>query len=190
MDETRSQLDELLERCRENDREALDELMPRVIDEVRGLARKAMAGENPGHTLQTTALVNEAYLRLTRRSSLDWNDRKHLLCDLAEMMRRILYDHARRKGAARRGGAPQRVSLDEMRLPVAEPPPYLEELEEALEELRAVDRGKYDVVMLRFYMGLTEREIARELGVSVNAVQRRWQAARTWLLGKLRPEAA
>ncbi|MCP4663847.1 MAG: sigma-70 family RNA polymerase sigma factor [bacterium] len=190
MDETRSELDELLERCRENDREALDELMPRVIDEVRGLARKAMASENSGHTLQTTALVNEAYLKLTRRPALGWNDRKHLLCDLAEMMRRILRDHARRKSAGRRGKGARRLSLDEMRLPASEPPPYLEELEEALEELQAVDRGKYDIVMLRFYMGLTEREIANELDVSVNTVHRRWQAARTWLLGKLQPDAA
>ncbi len=189
MDETPTELDELLEHCR-GDREALDQLLPRVIDEVRTLARKAMAGENSGHTLQTTALINEVYLKLTRRSTLAWNDRRHLLRDLAEMMRRILYDHARRKQAGRRGAGAPKLSLDEMKLPGSEPPPYLEELEEALAELKAVDPGKYDIVLLRFFMGLTEKEIAGELGVAVNTVQRRWQAARIWLLARLQQDAA
>lgn len=189
MDETLTGLDELLEQCRD-DRNALDEILPRVICEVRTLARKVMAGESPGHTLQTTALVNEVYLKLTRRSSLGWNDRKHLLRDLAEMMRRILRDHARKKRAERRGGGAFKLSLDEMKLLISEPPPYLEELEEALEELKAADREKYDVVLLRFFMGLTEKEIAKELGIAVNTAQRRWQAARIWLLDKLRQDVA
>jgi len=187
--ETQTDLDELLRRCR-NDQKALDELLPRVVEEIRTLARNAMAGESLGHTLETLALVNEVYLKLVRRPTLGWNDRAHLLRDLAETMRRILRDHARRKKAERRGGAAAKLSLDEMRLPISEPPPYLEELEEALEELRRTDRGKYDVVLLRFFMGLTEKEIAAELGIAINTVQRRWQAARAWLYGQLRQDAA
>ncbi len=189
MDETQTGLDELLKRCRD-DPDALDELLPRVVEEIRALARKTMAGESPGHTLETLALVNEVYLKLAHRPSLGWNDRTHLLRDLAETMRRILRDHARRKKAGRRGGGAAKLSLDEMKLPVSEPPPYLEELEVALEELRSADRDKYDVVLLRFFMGLTEKEIAAELGIAINTVQRRWQAARMWLYGQLRQDAA
>ncbi len=191
MEETKGQLDELLRRYREEDREeVLRELLPQVIDEVRALARKAMAGESPDHTLQTTALVNEVYLRLDRRPSLLWNDRKHFLCDLAALMRHILYDHARKKRANKRGGDVARISFDEMKLPVSEPPADLEKLEEALTELEALDHDKYEIVLLRFYMGLTEKEISQEVKVSVNTVQRRWQAARIWLLDRLRQDAA
>ena len=171
------------------DRQVLDEVLSRFIDEVREIAKKVMAGENPSHTLQTTALVHEAYLKLAARPATVWNNRKHFLCDLAGTMRRILCSHARRKRAGKRGGGALGLPLDESRLPFATPPPYLDDLEEALDELEAVDRGKYDVVMLRFFMGLTEKEIGQELGVTVNTVQRRWQAARLWLLARLGNEA-
>ena len=176
----------LLRKWSDGDPQALDKLMPLVIDEVRNLARKALALEAPGHTLQPTALVNEAYLRLIDRRTYWWKDRAQFFSSLAQLMRRILVDHARRRRAAKRGGGEALLSLDEGNLQGPEPHPDLILLDEALKDLEAIDGRRYKIVMLWFFMGLTQQEIARELGLSINTVGRQWQAARRWLQHEMR----
>ena len=182
MAKTASEVTSLLREWSDGDPDALDKLMPLVIDEVRDLARKALALESPAHTLQPTALVNEVYLRLIDRRTYWWQDRAQFFSSLAELMRRILVDHARRHRAAKRGSGEAKLSLDEALLvPSAEPNPELLALDDALNDLKAIDLRRYQIVMLWFFMGLTQEEIARELGLSVNTVGRQWQAARRWL---------
>ena len=176
-----SEVTHLLRQWSDGDPQALDKLMPLVIDEVRDLARRALSLESPGHTLQPTALVNEAYLRLIDRRTFWWKDRSQFFSSLAELMRRILVDHARRTRAAKRGGGGVKLVLSEAVLPVAEPHMDLVALDDALKDLEVIDLRKYQIVMLWFFMGLTQEEIGRELGVSVNTVARQWQSARRWL---------
>jgi len=184
---TSSEVTNLLREWSDGDPEALDKLMPLVIDEVRDLARRALALESPAHTLQPTALVNEVYLRLIDRRTYWWQDRAQFFSSLAELMRRILVDHARRHRAAKRGAGEAKLALDEALLvPAAEPNPELLALDDALKDLKAIDGRRYQIVMLWFFMGLTQEEIARELGLSVNTVGRQWQAARRWLQHEIR----
>lgn len=181
MDENASQVTRLLREWSDGNPEALDELLPLIIDEARDLARRAMALESPHHTLQPTALVNEAYMRLIGRKTYWWRDRKAFFSTMAELMRRILVDHARRRRAAKRGSGETKLSLDEGILATTQPHPDLVLLDGALRDLEAIDEESYRVVMLWFFMGLTQKEIARELDLSINTVGRRWQAARKWL---------
>ncbi len=189
MADTPSEVTHLLRQWSDGSPEALDKLMPLVIDEVRDLARRALALESPSHTLQPTALVNEAYLRLIGRRTHWWKGRGQFFSSLAELMRRILVDHARRHQAAKRGGGEAPLSLDEWALPAAEPHPDLLALDDALEDLKAIDHRRYQIVMLWFFMGLTQEEIARELGIGINTVGRQWQAAKRWLQHELRRSA-
>ncbi len=182
MADTPSEVTDLLRQWSDGDPEALDKLLPLVIDEVRDLARRALALESPAHTLQPTALVNEVYLRLIDRRTYWWEGRAQFFSSLAELMRRILVDHARRHRTAKRGGGKAKLSLDEAILvPAAEPNPELVALDDALKDLEAIDHRRYQIVMLWFFMGLTQEEIGRELGLSVNTVGRQWKAARRWL---------
>ncbi len=190
MPDTSSEVTHLLREWSDGDPAALDKLMPLVIDEVRDLARKALAGESPAHTLQPTALVNEAYLRLVDRQTYWWRDRAQFFYSLAELMRRILVDHARRHQAAKRGGGEAKLSLDEGIVPAGEPHPDLVALDEALNDLKVVDHRRYQIVMLWFFMGLTQQEIARELSISINTVGRQWQAAKLWLQHELQQSGA
>ena len=185
MPDTSSEVTHLLRQWSDGDPDALDKLMPLVIDEVRDLARKALALESPAHTLQPTALVNEAYLRLIGRKTYWWRDRAQFFSSLAELMRRILVDHARRHRAAKRGAGEAKLSLDEGFMPAGEPHPDLVALDDALKDLKVIDLKKYRIVMLWFFMGLTQQEIARELGISINTVGRQWQSARRWLQHEL-----
>ncbi len=188
MPDTPSEVTHLLRQWSDGSPEALDKLMPLVIDEVRDLARRALASESPAHTLQPTALVNEAYLRLIGRRTYPWKGRLEFFSSLAELMRRILVDHARRHRAAKRGGGVAPLVLDEWALPAAELHPDLIALDDALEDLKVIDHRRYQIVMLWFFMGLTQEEIARELGISVNTVGRQWQAAKRWLQHELAKE--
>lgn len=188
MADTPSEVTDLLRQWSDGDPEALDKLLPLVLDEVRSLAGKALARESPAHTLQPTALVNEVYLRLIDRRTYWWENRVQFFCSLAELMRRILVDHARRRQTAKRGSGEAKLSLDEAILvPSAEPHPDLVALDDALKDLEAIDRRKYQIVMLWFFMGLTQEEIGRELEISVNTVARQWQTARRWLEHELQP---
>lgn len=191
---TATEVTRLLRNWSDGDPAALERLLPMVVDEARDLARRALASENAGHTLQPTALVNEAYLRLVDRETYWWRDRSQFFACLAQLMRRILVDHARRRRAAKRGGGEAPLPLDEAILPSGGPPADLVALDEALVDLEAIDERRYRIVMLWFFVGLTQEEIAHELAISVNTVGRQWQAARRWLRHRLRndpePEAA
>ena len=171
----------LLVRWREGDRRALDELMPLVYDELRRLASHYMRGERSGHTLQTSALVNEAYLRLAGHEEIQWQDRIHFFAVASQTMRRILVDHARRRGNQKRGGDAQKVSLDEALIVSDERAAEVIALDEALARLAEVAPRKSQLVELRFFGGLSIEEAAEVLGVSPGTVMRDWTFTKAWL---------
>jgi len=179
----------LLLAWRQGEKEALDKLVPVIYEELRHLAHSYMRGERGDHTLQTTALVNEAYLRLLDCSKVNWQNRAHFLAISAQLMRRILVDYARSRGYLKRGGAAERVSLKENQIVSAGRDPDLIELDNALQALAVVDARKSQVVELRFFGGLTAEETAEVLGVSPDTVLRDWKLARTWLAREMRKAA-
>jgi RNA polymerase sigma factor (TIGR02999 family) len=165
-----------------------EQLMPLVYEELRRLARGFMARESRDHTLQPTALVNEAYLRLVDQSRVDWRGRSHFRAVGARVMRRILIDHARRRGGLKRGGDLQRVTLGDSILSPPDPDvdlPELLALNDALDELARLDERQARVVELRFFGGLTTVEIAETLGVSERTVADDWKHGRAWLKREL-----
>ena len=177
----------LLARWKDGDEAALQQLVPIVHEELRRLARRQMAGERPGHTLQPTALVNEAYLRLVNLKQMQWQDRAHFFAMGARLMRRILVDFARSRGYQKRGGGAKQVSFTEA-LEVAEGQPTdVVALNDALEALAAVDERASRVVELRYFGGLSVEETAEVLKVSRETVKRDWTFAKMWLLRHLRP---
>lgn len=157
------------------------ELFPVVYQELRRLAAWKMAAEAPGHTLQATALVNEAWIRLFGGKNPHWENRAHFFSAAGEAMRRILVENARRKKRIKRGGDLERVELDEFKLASPMPDDDLLALDEALGQLNEIDPRASDVVNLCFFVGLTQPEAAKELGVSVSTVERNWAFARAWL---------
>lgn len=163
------------------DQAALDRLLPLVNTELRQLARRYMRRENPGHTLQTSALVNEAYMRLIDQQQVRWQNRAHFLGIVAQLMRRILIDHARNHHYAKRGGGALRVSLDEAAAVTEARAAELLAVDEALENLTAMDARKGRIVELRFFGGLSLEETAEVMGISSPTVQREWRAAKAWL---------
>ena len=167
------------------DTQALEKLMPLVHGELRRLARRQMAGERQGHTLQTTALINEAYLRLIDLTRVRWQDRAHFLAISARLMRRILVDHARSRRYAKRGGGAALVVFDEALVVTSGARPDLVALDDALQALAAVDSRKSQVVEMRFFGGLSVDETAEALGVSPETVMRDWRLAKVWLLREL-----
>ena len=178
----------LLLEWREGDESALDRLVPIVHGELRRIARRCMAGERAGHSLQATALVNEAYLRLIDVQHVNWQNRAHFLAMSARLMRRILVDYARSKGYQKRGGGAVEVTFDEG-LPVAvEPAMDLVALDDALKVLATMDERKSRVVELRFFGGLSVEETATVLEVSPETIMREWKMAKAWLMRELRGE--
>jgi RNA polymerase sigma factor (TIGR02999 family) len=175
---------ELLRAWSGGDESAVEQLMPFVYGELRRRAHACMAHESPGATLQPTALVNEAYLRLID-AGVTWHDRAHFFAIAARMMRRILIDAARARGAVRRGGPSPKVTLDEGLTPAVGAEPELEALDAALEELARKDKRKADVVEMRFFGGLSVREIAAVLRVSEDTVGRDWTFAKAWLANEM-----
>jgi RNA polymerase sigma factor (TIGR02999 family) len=165
----------------EGDNDALGKLAPLVETELQRLARHYLRGERPGHTLQPTALVNEAYLRLLDWRKLNWQSRAHFMGIAANMMRRILVDHARRHRFQKRGGDAVRVSVDAGQLGSVERDPDLVALDEALTRLADLDRRKSQVVELRFFGGLSVEEAAEFLKISPRTVKREWSLAQAWL---------
>jgi RNA polymerase sigma factor (TIGR02999 family) len=172
------------------DRAALDRLMPLVSAELHRLAHRCMEREPDGHTLQTTALVNEAYLRLIDASRVEWRDRAHFFAVSANLMRRILVDFARARRSRKRGGDVVQVTLDESNTPSPQPDLDVIALDEALEKLAAFDPLAARIVELRFFGGLNVAEVAEVVGVSPRTIKREWAAARVWLLGALSGEVA
>ncbi len=182
---TKSEITELLQEWGGGDPQALDQLMPLVLDDVRQIARKYLRRESPAHTLQPTALVNEVYLKLAGLRTVQWQNRSHFFGEMARMMRRILVDHARRHQSAKRGAGAPKIALDEALLPGEVRPGDLVALDDALETLGALDPRKRQVVELKFFIGLTLDEIAEVLGVVRSTVIRDWANARAWLLREL-----
>lgn len=160
---------------------ALEELLPLVHQELHRLARRYMFGERPGHTLQATALVNEAYLKLVNSRHVNWHDRAHFFAISAQLMRRILVDYARARGYQKRGGGVPKVTLDEALMGPQEKGHDLVELDDALKTLTGVDPRKSKVVELRFFGGLSVEETAEVLKVSPDTVHRDWRLAKAWL---------
>jgi len=170
------------------DQQALEKLTPLVHRELHRVARRYMAGERSGHTLQTTALVNEVYLRLVDCGQVNWHDRAHFFAVSAQLMRRILVDFARSRGYQKRGGNVPHISLDDAPPVCSEPDPNLLALDDALKALAELDRRKSRVVELRFFGGLNIEETAEILGVSAVTVMRDWRLAKIWLLRELSVE--
>ena len=167
---------------------AAEDLLPLVYEELRRLAAHKMANEVPGQTLQPTALVHEAWLRLSRQSGARWQNREQFFAVAAEVMRRILVDRARRRQAHKHGGQLERVELDAVDLPFAGSDDLVLQVHEALERLAAEDAEKAQVVKLRFFVGLENAEVASLLGVSEKTVQRHWAFAKAWLTRAMREE--
>jgi RNA polymerase sigma factor (TIGR02999 family) len=171
---------------RGGDTSALDQLVPVVMHELRRLARRHLRGERPDHTLQTTALVHEAYLRLVDLNRVQWHDRAHFFAMSARLMRQILVDHARTRRAQKRAGDLVAEPLD-FDVPAAERGADLVALDDALQALAAFDERKSRVVELRFFAGLTVEETAAALDVSAETVARDWRFAKVWLLQEMNP---
>jgi RNA polymerase sigma factor (TIGR02999 family) len=160
---------------------AAEDLLPLVYAELRKLAAQKMARESDGQTLQPTALVHEAWLRLTRSDDRRWNDRTHFFAAAAEAMRRILVEKARRKNAQRRGGGQQRVELMDIPVEVAPPEDQLLAVNEALDKFAKLEPAKAELVKLRYFVGMTIEEAAEVLGISAPTAKRHWAYARAWL---------
>lgn len=180
-----SEITQLLHAWRGGDQLALQQLMPVVYEELHRMARRYMAREKDGHTLQTTALINEVYLRLVEVDQVQWQDRAHFFAISAQLMRRILTDFARSHGYQKRGGGARHIPLDEACVASAAPGVDLVALEQALTRLGETDARKSKVVELRFFGGLTVNETAEVLQVSGETVMRDWSMARAWLLREL-----
>ncbi len=178
------EVERLLAAWSSGDGDAFEALVPLVCDDIRDLAHHYLAREPAAATLQTTALVHEVYLRLLGRQTVRWKNRAHFFGSLANLMRRVLVDHARRRLAEKRGHGAFKVDLAEAMAAVARRP-ELVAVDDALENLAAVDPRKCRIVELRFFMGLTHEEIADVLGLSVRSVSREWQKARMWLQREL-----
>ena len=178
---------QLLERWNHGDREALDKLMPLIYDELRKMARRYMSQQNPGHTLQTTALIHEAYLRMVKQKEKHFHNRAHFFGVAAQAMRHILVDYARARHAGKRGGRVRPVSLEEAALVSAERASELVAFDEALKELEELSHRQSRVVELRYFGGLSVDETATVLKVSPETVMRDWTMAKTWLHRALSP---
>jgi RNA polymerase sigma factor (TIGR02999 family) len=163
------------------DRRALDELLPLVYDELRHLANAYLKRERDGHTLQSTALVHEAFLRLVNQHDVQWQGRAHFFGIAAQMIRRILVDHARAQRAAKRGAGAVRLELDEALAVAQQRDLDLIALDDALERLAAMDERQSRIVELRFFAGLSVEDTAEVLGISTATVKREWSSARAWL---------
>jgi RNA polymerase sigma factor (TIGR02999 family) len=180
-----NQITQLLQSWNQGDQSAIEKLAPLVYDELHRLAQRYMSDERPGHTLQTTALVNEAYLRLVDSAHADWESRTHFFAVCAQVMRRILVDWARSRQALKRGGDVSVLDLDEALATAKQSGTDLVALDDALNALAAVDPRKAQVVELRFFGGLSVKEIADILKVSPETVQRDWKLAKSWLRREL-----
>lgn len=175
----------LLWKWSNGDTAALERLMPLVVPELRRIARRYMKREAAGHTLQTSALINEAYIRLVDRQAVDWNDRAHFFAASAQVMRHILVDHARRRRFTKRGSGARHVTLDESLIGQEARAAELLALDAALDRLASIDPRKSRIVELRFYGGLTVDETAHSLGLSGITIKREWRSARAWLLREM-----
>lgn len=165
----------------QGDKAALDQLVPLVYPELRRLARRHMAHENPDHTLQTSALINETYLKLVDQQNVKWQNRAHFFAVAAQVMRHILVDHARTRNYAKRGGGAPKLPLDEAAVLTEQRAAQLIALDDALRDLAVLDTRKSQIIELRFFGGLSLEETAEVMQISPSTVQREWRAAKAWL---------
>ena len=165
--------------------EAKDELLPFVYDELKRQARYLMSGERKNHTLQPTALVHEAFLRISQQTGIDWQNRSHFYGIASRLMRQILVDHARLHATAKRGNRPIHFSLDDIQIPIEERADSLLVLNDVLDRLEKLDEQQAKIVEMRFFGGMNNGEIAENLNISERTVGREWQAARLWLYREL-----
>jgi RNA polymerase sigma factor (TIGR02999 family) len=177
---------QILTAIEQGDAEAVNVLLPIVYEELRLLAAQRLSRERPGQTLQATALVHEAYLRLVQGEPQNWSGRGHFFAAAAEAMRRILVENARRKRRMKRGGDRRRMDLFDEDLAVEAPPDELIALDEALNQLAQIDQTKAELVKLRFFAGLTMEEAAGLLEIPLTTAKRHWSYARAWLYGRIR----
>jgi RNA polymerase sigma factor (TIGR02999 family) len=185
-----SDVTRVLQSIESGDVKAADELLPLVYGELRKLAAAKMANESPNQTLQPTALVHEAWLRLTGNENVKWAGRAHFFGAAAEAMRRILIDQARRKRAVRHGGGQQRLDVDDLELAAQMKSDELLAMNEALEKLAEREKNKAELVKLRFFVGLTIEESAKVLGISEPTAKRWWTYSRAWLYQQIQGENA
>jgi RNA polymerase sigma-70 factor (ECF subfamily) len=185
MDRISGEVTNLLIDLRNGNKQAESKLIPLIYGELRKLARHYMRGERTGHSLQATALVHEAYLRLTRIERVDWQSRSHFFAVAAQLMRRILVDHARAHRARKRGGSQIAISFEDAMIGTISEGEMVIELDEALSHLARLDPRQSQIVELRFFAGLSEEETGVFLGISTRTVKRDWRIARAWLFQKL-----
>ena len=183
-----SDVTRILERVEQGDPQAAEALLPVVYDELRRLAAHKMAQEMAGHTLQPTALVHEAWLRLVGNESQSWQNRAHFFGAAAEAMRRILIESARRRARLKRGGNPERVDLEDLPIAAPDRDETLLAVDEALNQLEKEDPEKARIVKLKFFVGLTNQQVAQSLGVTERTIERTWAYAKAWLFRTMRSE--
>lgn len=180
-----SEVTQILEAIEQGRSQASADLLPLVYDELRRLAAWHLSNEKPGQTLQATALVNEAYLRLVSKDDPHWNGRRHFFGAAAEAMRRILVENARRKKCLKRGGNLERVNMEDVDIPSPMPDEQLLALDEALDRLTGIDPRAAEVVKLCFFVGMTQEQAARHLEISTATLERIWSFARAWLFREI-----
>ncbi len=185
-----SEITRLLASVQGGDPAAVNELMPVVYDELHRLAKRHMAGQRPGHTLRTTDLVNEAYLKLVNVQKIGWKDRIHFFAVASRAMRSVLVDYGRRRGYAKRGGNPVRVSLSEADQISVQRSAEIIAIDEALSRLAVLDPRKSQIVELRYFGGLSVEESAELIGLSTRTIEREWRWAKAWLCRELGEERA
>jgi len=178
----------ILDKVSRGDNAAAEELLPLVYHELRKIAAGRMAHEAAGQTLQATALVHEAWLRMVGDGARTWENRAHFFGAASEAMRRILIENARRKSRLKRGGDQQRIELDEVDLAAVTPDDKMLLIDEALEQLKAEDEEKARVVVMKFFGGLTNQEVAQTLGVTERTVERQWAYAKAWMFRQIQSE--
>ncbi len=176
----------LLEDAKSGNRNALDELLPLVYDELRRVASRQLSKERKNHTLQATALVHEAYLRLIGQHSVEWGNRLHFFSLAAEMMRRILVNHAIAKNSEKRGSGDVTIAIDDIEISPNKKDVDLVSLDDVLKKLATYDQQQAKIVELKFFGGLTNEEIAEVLGVSDSTIKREWRSAKAWLLSQMK----
>lgn len=182
-----SEITRILQDWNDGNEAAKEHLLPFVYDELRRQARYLMVRERADHTLQPTALVHEAFMRLSEQTGMEWKDRSHFYGIASRLMRQILIDHARKRASAKRGNRPIHFSLDDIQVPVEDRADAFVALDDALERLEKFDSQQASIVEMRFFGGLMNGEIAEALGISERTVNRDWHAARLWLYRELNP---
>lgn len=180
-----SEITQILQDWNAGNQAAKEQLLPFVYDELRRQARYLMASERSNHTLQPTALVHEAFLRLSKQTGIEWRDRSHFYGIASRVMRQILVDHARLHSAAKRGNHPIHFSFDDVQVPIEQRAEAILILNETLERLEKFDEQQAKIVEMRFFGGLNNQEIAQNLDISERTVGREWQSARLWLYREL-----